>query len=364
MSELKLFGLEKIQIKPNQLNILNITGYQRDEDIHSDILYYIFRSKAGNKFITSILDNLNIIYPAGINEADIKVYREYHRLDLAIFFNQIKYLIAIENKIDAEEREKQITDYQMILNKYYHDYSGVYLFLTPDGRESSSDNKSSKFKCYNMSYKELLGPLNVIKEEVSINNCVITLIENIKENITMDDKTVKDVHRIWGKKANRDKLKIIIQNRPTILSIKDRLYEKINKYLMSKNDEIDDKYSHDHLDNTLCLRVKTLNRKNIPVTFLFYDLDTKENTPALRIVLWCDEFESIPKKRIKEYKEKYDSLAFEKVRHWGGGWYALYTGKSLEADFFVTEDHDYGNGLVDILFAEFKKEYEKILKII
>ena len=361
MNELKLFGLEKIKIKPNQLNILNITGYQRDEEIHSDILYYILKSKAGNKFITSILDSLNIIYPVRINESDIKVYREYHRLDLSIFFNQPKYLIAIENKIDAGERERQITDYQEVLNKYYHDYPGVFILLTPEGRESISDIKLSKFKCYNMSYRELLESLNVIKEEDSVNNCVITLIENIKENIAMSDKTVKDVHKIWGKKANRDRLRILIQNRPTILDIKDKLYEKIKKYLISKNDEIS--YTGEYSDKELHITVKTLNKNNIPVTFMFYDNDARENTPALRIALWHEDFESIPKRRIREYKEKYDFLAFEKIRHWGG-WYALYTGKSLEADFVVEEDHDYGDGLVSILFTQFKKEYEKIRKLI
>ena len=112
MNELGLVGLDKIEVKPDQLNILKIIGYQRDEDIHSYILYHIFKSKAGNKFITSILNNLGISYPPGINEADFKVYREYYRLDLSIFFSKPKFLIAIENKIDAGEREEQISDYK------------------------------------------------------------------------------------------------------------------------------------------------------------------------------------------------------------------------------------------------------------
>jgi hypothetical protein len=364
MNELKLIGLDKIKNNPNKINIFNIIGCQKDENIHSDILYYLLKSEAGNKFISSILDSLNIIYPKEINEASIKVYREYHRLDLTIFFNQIKFLVAIENKIGAEEREKQITDYQMILKKYYQDYSGVYLFLTQDGKKSSSDNKFSKFKCYNISYKELLESLDKIKNIDSISNCVSTVIENIKENIAMNNKDINNVYKIWGNKVNRDKLKILINNRPTILTIQNKLYEKINNYLMTKNDEIDEKHSNVYSDKELHLRVKSLNKNNIPVIFNFYDLDTRENTPALRIVLWWEDFDSIPKKRIREYKERYDFLAFEKVKNWNGVWYALYTGKSLEADFFVTEDHDYGDELVNILFIEFKKEYEKLIKII
>jgi len=252
----------------------------------------------------------------------------------------------------------------MVLENYYHDYSGIFLFLTPDGRKPNTDNNKSKFKCYNISYKDLLEPLSLIKDIDSISNCVYIFIENIKENIAMDNKNEKIVYEIWGNRENRDKLKIIFKNRPTIQTIKTALYNEINQYLMTKGDEIDENRTDEWSNTELHLRVKSLNENNIPITFMFYDWDNRENTPSLRIVLYGADFDKIPKERIKEYKEKHDFLAFEKVKNWSGPWYALYTGKSLEADFSVTENHDYGESLVNILFTEFKKEYEKIMKII
>jgi hypothetical protein len=367
MDKLDLIGIKNIDIELPKLNILDILGLQRDENLYSDVLFYLFKSEVGNKFITIILESLKINYPKKVKDAKIEVFREYHRRDITIIFTGLKYFIGIENKIDAGEREKQIGDYQGILEKYYSDYSGHYLFLTPDGRESSTDNKKSKYKCYSISYKVLLKSLYLIKDTESIKNCTNTFIDCIEENIVMNDKSVDKVYQIWGNKSNRDKLKVLLQNRPTIMSIKDKLYDKIDKYLSQNGDGIDYDKCFDYPPTSpkeLHLRVKSLNQTNIPITFLFYDYDNIENTPSLRIALHYTEFKSMPKNRIKSYKEKYDFLAFEKIRYWGGPWYALYTGKSIKADFIVTEDHDYGDKLINILFKRFKKEYEKIKELI
>lgn len=363
MGKLNLIGIEKIKIDPPKLNVINIAGLQRDEDFYSDLLFYLFKSNEGNKFILNILKIICINYPSELLEAKMEVRREYHRIDVTILFNKNKYIIGIENKIDAGEGEKQIEGYQEILSKYYSDFSGIYLFLTPDGREPETDKKDSKFKCYNISYKDILKSLYMINKYESIKNCVNTFIDCIEENIVMNDKNTETICEIWGNKSNRDKLKVLFQERPKISSIKDKLYEKINKYLATKNDAINEKTTISAVKE-LHLRVKSLNHTNIPVIFMFYDdINSKENTPLLRIVLWHEDFEVMPKKRIKYYKEKYDFLAFEKIKNWTG-WIALYTGKSLEADFSVTVDHDYGKKLVAILFNEFKKEYEKILTFI
>jgi hypothetical protein len=364
MHNLDLIGIKKLKIEPPKLNILKILGSQRDENTYSDILFYLFKSEVGNKFIKNILENARIKYPDEINYSKMESLREYHRLDVTILFNDIKYLIGIENKIDAEEREKQIEDYQAKLEKYYSNYSGVFLFLTPDGREPTTNKKNSKFKCYNISYNDLLESLYMVNEFESIKNCINTFIESIEENIVMNNKDIDTVYEIWGNKQNRDKLKTLLQNRPTILSIRDKLYEKIDKYLAQNDDGIDHNRCSEHSNTELHMRIKSLNRTNIPVIFLFYDWENKENTPSLRIALWHEDFSTMSKKKIKTYKEKDDSLAFEKIRNWGGPWYALYTGKSLEPDFCVTEDHDYKDKLVNILFKAFKKEYEKLRKII
>jgi len=363
MEKLNLIGIEKIVISQPKLNVINIAGFQRDEEFYSDLLFYLFKSSVGNEFIINILASIGINYPNELLKAKMEVIREDYRIDVTILFNKIKYLICIENKIDADERLKQIEDYQNIMSKYYSNYSGIYLFLTPNGREPSTDKKDSKFKCYSISYKNILKALYMINRYESIKNCVNTFIDSIEENIVMSDKNTETVYKIWGNKSNRDKLKVLFQDRPTILSIKDKLYEKINKYLATNNDAIDEKNSNEYSDKELHLRVKSLNNGNIPVIFMFYDDDRRENTPSLRIVLWHENFEAMPKKRIKNYTEKYDFLAFEKIKNWTV-WISLYTGKRLEPDFYVTVDHDYNRKLVSILFNEFKKEYEKIKKFL
>jgi hypothetical protein len=356
--EFKLIGLNNLMVKPTKTNILNTLGLGRDELSYSDLLSEIFKMDIGMNILFDILKTKNIIIPDKINLEKPKVYREYHRLDITIIFDNSKFVIGIENKIDATERENQINDYQNIFEKYYKNFNGVFLFLTPDGLLPSSNSISSKYTCYSFSYKELLNSFSKIN--VSNDTFITHFVDCVKENIAMDDRDIDIINNIWGNFENRNKLNILLKNKPTIIAIKDRLSDRIKKYLNKNDDDISDIQQYSNTE--IWISVNSLNKGNIPITFLFYDAEHRENAPCLRIVI-MDADNTIPKKRIKKLKDKFDDLSFEKLPKWGG-WCSLYTGKSQDADFIVTEDHDYGNNLVNILFREFKKEYEKLQKIV
>ena len=357
---LELIGLEKLNIKPRKINILNSIGLERDEITYSDLLSKILKMDVGKDLILKLLNDKKISPSNDLFNEKYEVFREYHNMDITILFNKKKYVIGIENKIDAGEGEDQLTRYQDILESYYKNYDGVFIYLTPNGTPPLTANPLSKFVCYPLSYGDLLEYFKTISEKDSF---IMHFLDCIKENITMDRNDITTIKKIWGNADNRSKLKLLLENRPTIVSLQKELYDKIQAFLKENGDEIDYRRKP-YTGPELQLTVKSLNKSNIPITFLFYDIDRKENTPCLRIVIAHEEYVHIPKKRIKSLKEKHDFLSFEKLQYWGGPWYILYTGKNNEADFIVNENHDYGNGLVNILFNAFKQEYKKIQEII
>lgn len=77
----------------------------------------------------------------------------YGRLDIAIEFPDGQ-IILVENKINAEERPKQIEDYQTWLSLQKGDGHAV-VFLTPDGRLPIT-SKSDGIRIFPLSYSKLV----------------------------------------------------------------------------------------------------------------------------------------------------------------------------------------------------------------
>ena len=77
-----------------------------------------------------------------VNESD--------RLDIVIRCGRAKFIIIIENKIDAAEGTEQLRRYDYWLQKQQADFRNL-VFLTPDGREPET---ISTDKCLCFSYRE------------------------------------------------------------------------------------------------------------------------------------------------------------------------------------------------------------------
>jgi hypothetical protein len=167
-------------------------------------------------------------------------------------------------------------------------FKGLFLFLTPDGREAETKDENSKYICYNISYQNILTVLDKLKHENEVSNCVLLLMNSIKEDIVMDTLTQKNINALWGDVKNRDYLNILINNRPGIMSIKDSLFEKINGFLNNTKNKIVDVGEWSNKE----IRFSTnLIGKKMPLFFVFYDGDDQLNRPFnsgdLRLTLSC-----------------------------------------------------------------------------
>lgn len=352
----KINGIKNIKSKNENLNILKELGLERDENLYSDLILKIISTdqEGGISFINDIISNYSDI--RFNNNDQLLVYREYYRIDLTIISTNKKFIIGIENKIDALEQDEQIKRYQRIFEEYYNDYEGIFLFLTPSGHNPTTANSLSKYKCHNLSYSKLLDSLQIIKDVECIETVVKTLIDSIKDNIIMNTHDHKEINHIWGSIYNRNILKKLILNKPNILIIQNDLEKKISDFLFERNDNISSVWTYS--DKELHFEVESLNSNNLPIDFMFYDYIDKENTPCLRVVIYKDNYLKIPKTRIAKYKEK-QQLAFEPIKNWSA-WVSIFSGRIASPDFQVTIDHNYDDQLVDILFNAFRSEYVKI----
>ena len=148
-----------------ELTFLDIAGYPRYENVISNILLFLFNDKIhsfGNLWIKSLLEcyknisgldmNLDII---NVNYADREVStKDNKRIDLVIETN--KYLILIENKIDAPIYNP-FSSYNDYAKEYIKDNNQdlkiieVILSLNKYGNKIGND-----YKFYNITYDMLI----------------------------------------------------------------------------------------------------------------------------------------------------------------------------------------------------------------
>ena len=76
---------------------------------------------------------------------------EEYRLDIVLRCEEAKFILVIENKIDADESEDQLEHYDEWLQKQWQFNFRNLAFLTRDGREPSSIPVD---KCLCLSYRE------------------------------------------------------------------------------------------------------------------------------------------------------------------------------------------------------------------
>ncbi|EGQ9133319.1 hypothetical protein GA069_26405, partial [Vibrio parahaemolyticus] len=142
--------LLKLQGMLGGFNIFEATGAVNRELRHSDYLAFLFDPNQthgmGDKFLREFLvayfnvynlDNYPSMIEIGCNSYDsFLVYREWRNIDLLFVSDELKMVVAIENKIWSGEDPKQLTKYQNTIENTFKGYHYYYAFLTPTGIDS------------------------------------------------------------------------------------------------------------------------------------------------------------------------------------------------------------------------------------
>ncbi len=235
--------LSKINDNVMDFNILEITGMGNQEIKHSNILGWLFDDTEHNleyqildSFLKKViewhsLEELQSYLYLSNEKRDITIYRERDNIDLLIVDESNKIVIAIENKVYANERKigkdgGQLKKYENIIKKQYNDeYDKYFLFLTIDLEEPSESNEHWLTCSYQMITETLKEILKV--KEITIKTKIVleSYVDLLKRNGIVEDKNLKDLcEKIWANKEYANAIDILMDYRITPMKI---IFEQI-----------------------------------------------------------------------------------------------------------------------------------------
>ena len=119
--------------------------------------------------------------------------------------------MCIENKIDSKEHSNQLNRYRTIVENTYPDFRKTYIYLTPEGDESSDPNNWCS-----ISYREVLNVLETACRKIQLLPDAKMLIDNyvatIRRDIVGDERLAKICAEIYAK--HQKALDLIFENKP------------------------------------------------------------------------------------------------------------------------------------------------------
>ncbi len=144
--------LERLEALLDRFNIFEAIGVVRQELRHSDFLAFLLNPqenhRLGDIFVKRLLQRLlmdteDVSVPVTPIDLDLwsleqmKVRREWQRIDILLLDETHRLAVIVENKIGTSEHSDQLRRYYEIVKKHYPGWRIVALYLTP-GRERPS----------------------------------------------------------------------------------------------------------------------------------------------------------------------------------------------------------------------------------
>ncbi len=151
-------------------DVFNVMGVSNKELVHSTVLANLMRGQAshglGTRFRDALISHLCQARCMGPGLPDsvlrstagatAKISRELAQIDILLDFPQLRLVVAIENKLWAEDQKDQVKRYQQTLRELYPQYQSFALvYLTPTGRDSPTRDPDSPVPVYCVSYAEV-----------------------------------------------------------------------------------------------------------------------------------------------------------------------------------------------------------------
>lgn len=198
------------------LNIFEAAGLERQETKSSKMLAFLLTPSNPHGLGSEVLKGLvvpyfnDMLHPATGPQirptqflldslSDVTVVCEWKRIDVLIYCDRLRFVIAIENKIDAREMERdgvsQLERYAATLENdpKFTGYSKLHLFLTVDGEEPTDGRwrpitHNDVLSCLRTHYDEaqrygVMAP----DAKFFVNNYIDFLERNIVTNPTLEE---------------------------------------------------------------------------------------------------------------------------------------------------------------------------------
>ena len=182
--------------RPEPFNVFSVLHKETDEvNLHTRFLHALLDyQNPGDDTRENLKDFLQHIDVQGFELYGVEVKREWKNIDI-LLTNANKKTLAIENKINAEDQDKQLWRYYNMLKKRnYLDKNIHLLYLTLDGRDPTSDSVGDldPEKITPVSYKKLIPWLGCCQkrayDEPELRETVAQYIQLIRKLTRTDSR--------------------------------------------------------------------------------------------------------------------------------------------------------------------------------
>lgn len=217
ISDLEQFSAQSSR---SALNIFELVGLDRQEIKHSRFLKFLLTPVESHglgdtflkEFIIKVFNRLDAsppIRPLAFSLAsfeDAIVQNEWRNIDILIESKSNRFVLAVENKIDASESKDQLRKYENIVDAAYPNYRRVFAYLTPPDADTPSSSRWSS-----ISYADVIQALAKSSKSktlpTEIHLTISHYVELIRRNIVPDDELIEQCRQIYAK--HRQALELI-----------------------------------------------------------------------------------------------------------------------------------------------------------
>lgn len=153
--------LEELEAKINAFNPFNVLRISHHEIRHSNVLAWLLDPRGNHGlsdyFLKKFLCNVILVnedkFSDAINIADLSlkdftsstVTREEKNIDIQVKSPNNKLILIIENKIESDESEYQLTKYYNEIKASHYDWFKIPVYLTLEGKEAKYHDKFGSF---------------------------------------------------------------------------------------------------------------------------------------------------------------------------------------------------------------------------
>jgi len=248
----------------NNINIFKVMGIDQNEIRHSNTIAWLLdpseNHKLGalffQKFMTQLFEkdpdyfndrNINILQLLLSDINDMKVFREKENIDILVVSKKLKFVLCIENKINAGIGNEQLDKYYKYIKEYYSSFDMmIFLLLSPTGYEVPADKSENPEDWISTSYEDIVKILHSILE-LDIEQKVKYIIDDYiklleKEDIVENVKLDGILSSLFAK--HKDAIDLLLkyqESQPVIKRIREIFketfleYEKEGKIICNKN---------------------------------------------------------------------------------------------------------------------------------
>lgn len=291
----KIDELYKIATKTKADTFLSVLGKTYNENLISDYLAFILDKNRNGDLgvapLNALLKCAESNHQVDEND-DIIIEREHclngkqkNRIDFLIRVNssnKTKFCIGIENKIFADERPKQTTDYANELHSstYNGTEKNIGIFLTPFKTLSEDEKKNGEKAMFRtVTYKHLIA---AFPKDIK-NSFYMDFMNHIKKHIINDDFLDSDIMFIYNSDKSIAKNILLKQER----NEDERLQDIYGKSIALRNRFFDivENTLHEYLNANIHNYLFTVNRSSFYIQFYNKSWKGNDNDIHFEIII-------------------------------------------------------------------------------